>query len=150
MSVDLTSLSLSQYLSSPSLPLPQYLSPLSIFVSYCSIVKALFIEKFSCTGREQNKRNWSDEEDHAVIETLQEVAIDINWKGEKGWGDGYLVRAEELIAMKVPMAGLKANPHIESRWKYLKRKYHAIADMRASSRFGWDENTKKIQCDKSV
>ncbi|KAL1816354.1 hypothetical protein ACET3Z_018928 [Daucus carota] len=102
------------------------------------------------TGRGQNKMNWSDEEDRALIETLQEVAVDINWKSEKGWRDSYLVRVEELMAMKVPMAGLKANPHIESRWKYLKRKYHAIADMRASSGFGWDENSKKIQCDKSV
>ena len=55
-----------------------------------------------------------------------------------------MVRVEEPMAMKVPMAGLKANPHIGSRWKYLKRKYHTITDMRASSRFGWDENTKKI------
>ncbi|KAL8098466.1 hypothetical protein AgCh_031286 [Apium graveolens] len=57
--------------------------------------------------------------------------------------DGYLVRVEELMAAKLPMADMKANPHIESRWKYLKRKYNAIADMRGSSGFGWDETNKK-------
>ncbi|KAK1403027.1 hypothetical protein POM88_002632 [Heracleum sosnowskyi] len=82
------------------------------------------------TGRGQNKRNWSVEEDRALIETLQEVAIDTNWKNEKRWRDGYLVRVEKLMALKVPMAGLKSNPHIESRWKYLKRKYNVVADMR--------------------
>ena len=61
------------------------------------------------------------------------MSVNINWKSEKGWRDGYLVRVEVLMAMKVPMAGLQVNPHIESTWKYLKRKYHAIADMRASS-----------------
>ncbi|KAK1369261.1 hypothetical protein POM88_035353 [Heracleum sosnowskyi] len=101
------------------------------------------------TGRGQNKRNWSVDEDCA-LKTLQEVAVYTNWKTEKGWMDGYLVRVEELMALKVSMAGLKANPHIESRWKYLKRKYNDMADMRGSSGLGWDEATQKIQCDKSV
>ncbi|KAL8148896.1 hypothetical protein AgCh_006050 [Apium graveolens] len=70
------------------------------------------------SGRGQNKRNWSIDVDRALIETLQEVALDTNWKNEKGWRDGYLVRVEELMAAKLPMAGMKANPHIESRWKY--------------------------------
>ncbi|KAK1375539.1 hypothetical protein POM88_031732 [Heracleum sosnowskyi] len=48
------------------------------------------------------------------------------------------------------MAGLKANSHIESKWKYLTRKYNAMADMRGSSGFSWDGATKKIQCAKSV
>ena len=30
------------------------------------------------TGRGQNKKNWSDEEDRALIETLQEVVVHIN------------------------------------------------------------------------
>ncbi|KAL8118712.1 hypothetical protein AgCh_016281 [Apium graveolens] len=79
--------------------------------------------KLMNSGRGQKKRNLTIDEDRALIETLQEVAFDTNWKNEKGWRDGYLV-------------GMKANPHIESRWEYLKRKYNVIADMRGSSGFG--------------
>ncbi|KAF2308667.1 hypothetical protein GH714_011997 [Hevea brasiliensis] len=44
----------------------------------------------------------------------------------------------------------EASPHIDSRWKALKAKYNAIADMLNKSRFGWDETRKMIQCEKSV
>lgn len=96
------------------------------------------------TRRWHNKRNWTVDEDRVLIESLQKVGVDTNWKNEKGWRDGYLVRVEELMAAKLPMAGIKVNPLIESRWKYLKRKYNYVANMRASSGFGWDEAIKKI------
>ncbi|KAL8155079.1 hypothetical protein AgCh_000459 [Apium graveolens] len=73
------------------------------------------MSKWTNSRRWQNKRNWTIDEYRALIETLQEVALDTNWKNEKGWRDGYLVRVEELMAAKLPMASMKANPHIESR-----------------------------------
>ena len=80
-------------------------------------------------GRDKNKKVWTMEEDRALIECLQEIAIDPRYKQDSTWKNGYLIRVEELINQKLPLRGIKADPHIDSRWKTLKGKYYAIAEI---------------------
>ncbi|KAG6479605.1 hypothetical protein ZIOFF_063073 [Zingiber officinale] len=58
---------------------------------------------------------------------------------------------EKLMAAKLPSSSLKATPHIESRYKLLKRQFHAITEMlNHSSEFGWNDVEKCIITTKDV
>ncbi|KAF2290767.1 hypothetical protein GH714_015361 [Hevea brasiliensis] len=108
-------------------------------------------------GQRYHLNEWRGERQPQIAEEMDFVESsqvtrgrDPKWKKENGWKNGYLLRVEELINTKLPNSGLKASPHIDSRWKTLKAKYNAIADMLNKSGFGWDETRKMIQCKKSV
>ncbi|XP_055959847.1 uncharacterized protein LOC126657108 isoform X1 [Mercurialis annua] len=101
-------------------------------------------------GRGKNKRSWTAEEDAVLIESLQQVATEPKYKQGNTWKNGYLLRAEELMNIRLPSCGLRANPHIDSRWKTMKTKYNAIAEMLNKSGFAWDDSRKMVQCEKSV
>ena len=51
---------------------------------------------------------------------------------------------------KLPGCGIKASPHIESRYETLRRQYRAIADMLGpnASGFGWNDNEKMVVVEK--
>ncbi|XP_031269841.1 uncharacterized protein LOC116128266 [Pistacia vera] len=58
---------------------------------------------------------------------------------------GFLVQLEKMMAERIPSSGLKATPHIESRYKLWKRQYAAISDMlNHDSGFGWNDEDKCI------
>ena len=53
---------------------------------------------------------------------------------------------------KLPGCGIKASPHIESRYETLRRQYRAIADMLGpnASGFGWNDNEKMVVVEKKI
>ncbi|XP_042388796.1 FKBP12-interacting protein of 37 kDa-like isoform X1 [Zingiber officinale] len=67
------------------------------------------------------KHLWTKQEDAALVDCLVELSKDSVWKSENGFRTGYLLHLEELMDVKVPSSNLKATPHIESRYKLLKR-----------------------------
>ncbi|KAG6488983.1 hypothetical protein ZIOFF_050241 [Zingiber officinale] len=92
----------------------------------------------NCTGE---RRKWF--KDAALVDCLVELSKDSAWKSENGFRTGYLVHLEKLMAVKLPSNSLKAIPHIESRYKLLKRQFYAINEMlNHSSGFGWNDVTK--------
>ena len=101
-------------------------------------------------GRGKNKRFWTPHEDDVLIQALHELASDPKWKGEGGFKNGYMNRLEEMIHSKLPQCGLRAEPHIESRLKHWSEKYSALAEMLGMSGFGWDDEKKLLQVEKSV
>lgn len=90
-------------------------------------------------------------EDVALVEALIEICISGNWKADNGFRWRYLVQLEKIIVQTLPNCGLKANPHIESRLKTLRKQTLAISDMIAnSSGFSWDHENKMVVCEKQV
>ncbi|KAG6520884.1 hypothetical protein ZIOFF_017946 [Zingiber officinale] len=97
------------------------------------------------------KHLWTKQEDAALVDCLVELSKDLAWKSENGFRIGYLLHLEKLIATKVPSSNLKATPHIESRYKLLKRQFHAINEMiNHGSGFGWSDVEKCITASKDV
>ncbi|KAG6518019.1 hypothetical protein ZIOFF_021420 [Zingiber officinale] len=83
------------------------------------------------------KHLWTKQEDAALVDCLVEISKDLAWKSENGFRTRYLLHLEKLIATKVPSSNLKATPHVELRYKLLKRQFHAINEMiNHSSGFG--------------
>lgn len=99
-------------------------------------------------GRGKNKRAWKDIEDDVLVQCLQELSTDPQWKGENGFRNGYFNKLEKMIEEKLPGCGLKANPHIESRVKYFKQKYSAISEILSKTGIAWDDQKKIISCEK--
>ncbi|KAG6486771.1 hypothetical protein ZIOFF_055351 [Zingiber officinale] len=67
--------------------------------------------------------------DAALVDCLVELSKDSAWKSKNGFRTGYLVHLEKLMAAKLSSSSLKATPHIESRYKLLKRQFYAIIEM---------------------
>ncbi|KAI3885544.1 hypothetical protein MKX03_009242, partial [Papaver bracteatum] len=73
-----------------------------------------------------------------------------HWKADTGFRSGYLQHVEQMLKEKLPNAGIRADPHIESRIKHLKKTF-AIAEVIAlGSGIIFDESEKMIKCEKSV
>ena len=97
------------------------------------------------------KHQWSQAEDKALVECLLELAADKKWTGDNDtFKPGYTKVLEKWIHLKMPGCGLMASPHIESRVKYLKKQYGAIAEMIKASGFGWNDEKKMIVVEKSI
>ena len=66
---------------------------------------------------------------------------------------GYLKILEGKISTKLPNAGLRAKPHIESRLRTLKREFQVIHEMLTgpnTSGFGWDTMRKCVTVENDV
>ncbi|XBI09172.1 uncharacterized protein [Aegilops tauschii subsp. strangulata] len=87
-------------------------------------------------------------EDDELVNALYDLSLGPRWKGDNGFKNGYSSMLESRLAEKVPVCGLSAAPHIESRVRYFRTKYGAIEVMLKRSGFSWDENRKMIQCEK--
>ncbi|GMJ03270.1 hypothetical protein HRI_003996200 [Hibiscus trionum] len=58
---------------------------------------------------------------------------------------------EKILAIKLPTAQMRANPHIESRVKLLKRQYNALFEiLNIGSEFSWNEEEKYLTASKDV
>ncbi|KAG6492893.1 hypothetical protein ZIOFF_047863 [Zingiber officinale] len=100
---------------------------------------------------QSTKRLWTKQEDVALVDCFVELSKDSAWKSENAFRTGYFVHLEKLMAAKLSSSSLKATPHIESRYKLLKRQFHAITEMlNHSSGFGWNDVEKCIITTKDV
>ena len=54
----------------------------------------------------------------------------------------------KIILHKLPTFEKQVSPHLESKVKWLKSRYHAITDMCKESGCQWNDVEKKIQCER--
>ena len=101
-------------------------------------------------GNKGIKFQWTAKEDDKLVECLLELAGNVKWKADNGFKPGFTTKLEELMEKKLSGCGIKASPHIESRYKTLRRQYWAIADMLGpnASGFGWNDNEKMVVVEK--
>ena len=79
--------------------------------------------------RKELKFQWTAKEDDKLVECLLELAGDVKWKADNGFKPSFTTKLEELMEKKLSGCGIKASPHIESRYKTLRRQHRAIANM---------------------
>ena len=94
-------------------------------------------------GVGKNKRPWTSEEDAKLIDALMELYVLGKYSGaDNGFKPGYEKAVQALLDVSLPNSGLKADPHIKSRLKTLKKKFSIVHDMLSgtggTSGFGWD------------
>ncbi|KAL3507360.1 hypothetical protein ACH5RR_032742 [Cinchona calisaya] len=99
-------------------------------------------------SRGKNKCFWSDNGVKALIEALQDIACDPLWKTDGGFKNGYMVELHKIVAHKIPDFTKQVDPHIDSKLKWLKSRYHAITEMVKQSGCEWDNVEKIIKCER--
>ncbi|KAL8111741.1 hypothetical protein AgCh_019452 [Apium graveolens] len=93
------------------------------------------------------KRKWTDNEDEVLVATLMHLC-DTGWKRSNNtFRSGYTSVLENELRSKLPGHELKANPHIDSRLKTLKKHCDAITDMRGASGIFWNNENHTIRCE---
>ena len=109
------------------------------------------MEESSQSSLNNKKYQWTKEEDKKLMECLLELAACRKWTGDNGtFKPRYTKQLERWLHQKMPGCGLKASPHIESRVKFLKKQYCAIAKMLKVSGFGWNDEEKMVVVEKIV
>ncbi|GAV82250.1 Myb_DNA-bind_3 domain-containing protein [Cephalotus follicularis] len=98
------------------------------------------------------KRQWSSTEDAKLVESLLEICMDPCFKNEQVFKAGFLKEVERLMAVKILGTDLRVNPHIDSRYRLLRRQYGAIYEMLGpnGSGFGWNDKEKYVDYDQDV
>ncbi|KAF7833293.1 Retrovirus-related Pol polyprotein from transposon TNT 1-94 [Senna tora] len=89
-------------------------------------------------------RMWSHEEDKALVDSMLELHLGGTFNADNGLKGGSLGDLEAKMKAKLPRCGIKAIPHIQSRYKNLKATWKEVYDMLYSpnaSGFGSDPHT---------
>ena len=96
----------------------------------------------------EKKCFWEESESRLLIEVLQDMACDPTWKTDTGFRSNYMAEVHIRILVKRPTFSKKVSPHIESKVKWLKTKFHVINDMLKYSGCQWNDVDKKIACER--
>ena len=94
-----------------------------------------------------SKWKWTPVEYIKLVKALVEYRHEKEANLENKFKPGYLKILEWKISTKLPNAGLRAKPHIESRMRTLKREFqiiHEILTRPNTSGFGWDNVRKYV------
>lgn len=102
------------------------------------------------TSKKRDKRTWTAEEEKLLIDILYDMN-DSSWKVDTGHKSGYLTYIEKKMAEVLPHADLKADPHIKSKVKILKKQLSYVLEiMQNGSGFGWDDEKKMVTGDRET
>nr|GEU31477.1 myb/SANT-like domain-containing protein [Tanacetum cinerariifolium] len=99
-------------------------------------------------SRSRKKCFWHESETQLLIQVLQVMACDPSWKTDTGFRSNYMCEVHRRILVKRPKFSKIVSPHIESKVKWLKSKFHAINDMLKQSGCSWNDIDKKIACER--
>uniref|UniRef100_A0A0E0KPV0 Uncharacterized protein n=2 Tax=Oryza punctata TaxID=4537 RepID=A0A0E0KPV0_ORYPU len=101
-------------------------------------------------AKKRDKRTWTAEEEKLLIDILYDMN-DSSWKVDTCHKSGYLTFIEKEMAKALPHADLKADPHIKSKVKILKKQLSYILEIQQNgSGFGWDDENKMVTGDRDT
>ena len=80
-------------------------------------------------SQDPSKLKWTPIKDIKLVEALVEYHHEKEANLENKFKPGYLKILEGKISTKLPNAGLRAKPHIESRMRTLKREFQIIHEI---------------------
>lgn len=106
-------------------------------------------------GAGKSKHKWVENEDDKLVECMLDILNTTGtlYRADNGFKPGFYLAIEKALAEKLPAAGIKAKPHIESRLKTLKTEWAVVYDMlhgKDSSGFGWDAENHVLEASKDV
>nr|CAB3473549.1 unnamed protein product [Digitaria exilis] len=95
-------------------------------------------------NKKREKRIWSADEENALVDILYEMN-NSGRKADTGHKCGYMTYIEKELAKRFPNANIKADPHIQSEVKKLKKMLSYVLDIQQhGSGFGWDDERKMV------
>ncbi|XP_048502570.1 uncharacterized protein LOC104903051 [Beta vulgaris subsp. vulgaris] len=107
-------------------------------------------QKTLISAKKRERKVWSAEEEKIFIDLLYDMN-DSSWKVDTGHKTGYLAFIEKEMAKKLPNCELKADPHLKSKVKILKKQLNYVLDIQQNgSGFGWDDEQKMVTGDKDI
>ncbi|CAI9106602.1 OLC1v1005794C1 [Oldenlandia corymbosa var. corymbosa] len=80
-------------------------------------------------GRGKNKQHCSEEETKTLIDILRELAADSTWKTDGEFRSNYMDDVYKRMLERIPSFSKKVSPHLQSKIKWLKNKYHAMTSV---------------------
>ncbi|KAA8541963.1 hypothetical protein F0562_023115 [Nyssa sinensis] len=104
-------------------------------------------------GPGKNKKKWTENEDEKLIEAMFHAVNTGNHRADNDFKPEFYNVVERELNVKLPGAGIKAKPHIESRIKTMKRDFNIVYDMLYgpnTSGFGWDNDKKCVVAESPV
>uniref|UniRef100_A0A5B7BF87 Myb/SANT-like domain-containing protein n=1 Tax=Davidia involucrata TaxID=16924 RepID=A0A5B7BF87_DAVIN len=104
-------------------------------------------------GPGKNKKKWTEHEDEKLVEAMFNVVNTGKHRADNGFKPGFYGAVEKELNVKLPDAGIRAKPHIESRIKTMKKDFNIVYDMiygPNTSGFGWDADKKCVVAEPPV
>ncbi|CAL2267609.1 unnamed protein product [Prunus armeniaca] len=98
------------------------------------------------SNRKGSRRVWTKEEEDALLDILEELVAK-GHRANRTFRAGTLIVIENSLRVLCPGSGLKANPHIESKIKKLKKQFTIVYDMVNKTGFGWNDVRKCVKVD---
>ncbi|KAL2902420.1 hypothetical protein RDABS01_027502 [Bienertia sinuspersici] len=102
------------------------------------------------SAKKRQRRIWSAEEETILTNVWYEMNGS-GWKVDTGHKSGYLTYIEKEMRKRLQNCDLKADPHIKSKVKILKKQLTYILEIQQyGSGFGWDDEPKMVTGDKDI
>ncbi|KAL6227413.1 hypothetical protein ACLB2K_001371 [Fragaria x ananassa] len=99
------------------------------------------------TNKKGSRRIWTEEEESALLDILEELVAKGHRHENGTFKSGTLGQVENALHNLFPDSGLKANPHIESKMKLLKKHFRIVYGMVNKPGFEWNDEKKCVMVD---
>ncbi|PON50284.1 Myb/SANT-like domain containing protein [Trema orientale] len=94
-----------------------------------------------------SRRIWTKKEEDAFVTILEDL-VTKGYRCDNGsFKPGTNLIIEKALTNIFPTCGIKANPHIDSKMKVLRKQYSIVYDMLSKSGFGWNDVKKCVEVD---
>nr|XP_011470694.1 PREDICTED: uncharacterized protein LOC105353330 [Fragaria vesca subsp. vesca] len=95
----------------------------------------------------RQRREWTSFEEESLLNAIDSVLASEQRCDTGSFKSGTLLKIEHVLNKLCPNFNLKANPHIKSKLKKLKKDYNIIYDMINKSGFAWNDIKKCVEVD---